>query len=97
MLAALNTYADLIAAPEICLPKTGALGSLVSYATDPNTKEYQPMHVNFGLFPPLDEEIKKKDERRRRMTQRAQRDFDAYLSTRHDIFVQEGDALATNL
>ena len=97
LLAALNTYADLIAAPEICLPKTGALGSLVAYATDPNTKEYQPMHVNFGLFPPLDEEIKKKDERRRRMTQRAQRDFDAYLSTRHDIFVQEGDALATSL
>ena len=53
--------------------------------------------MNFGLFPPLDEEIKKKDERRRRMTQRAQRDFDAYLSTRHDIFVQEGDALVTNL
>ena len=53
--------------------------------------------MNFGLFPPLDEEIKKKDERRRRMTQRAQRDFDEYLSTRHDIFVLEGDALVTNL
>lgn len=91
LLAALNTYADLVGASQMHLPTTGALGSLVAYATNPNTTDYQPMHVNFGLFPPLDTEIKKKDERRARMTQRAHEDFDAYLRLRSDLFGQRSD------
>lgn len=91
LLAALNTYADLVGASQMHLPTTGALGSLVAYATNPNTTDYQPMHVNFGLFPPLDMEIKKKDERRARMTQRAHEDFDAYLRLRSDLFGQRSD------
>ncbi len=54
LLAALNTYADLAGAPLAPLPATTALGSLVAYATSPETADYQPMHVNFGLVPPLE-------------------------------------------
>jgi methylenetetrahydrofolate--tRNA-(uracil-5-)-methyltransferase len=40
-----------------------ALGALLAYATDPDTTPYQPMHVNFGLMPPLEPPVKGKRER----------------------------------
>lgn len=85
LLAALNTCADLLGAPVVTLPATGALGSLVAYATDPATTGYQPMHVNFGLFPPLEEHIRNKAERRAAMVARARADLDAYLASREDL------------
>lgn len=85
LLAALNTYAELAGAPPVLLPATGALGSLVAYATDPATSGYQPMHVNFGLFPPLDEPIRNKAERRAAMAARARADLDAYLASRPEL------------
>ena len=85
LLAALNTYAALTGAPAVILPLTGALGSLAAYATDPVTSGYQPMHVNFGLFPPLEEHIRNKAERRAAMVARARADLDAYLAGRPDL------------
>ena len=85
LLAALNTYAALTGAPAVILPLTGALGSLAAYATDPATSSYQPMHVNFGLFPPLEEHIRNKAERRAAMVTRARADLDAYLAGRPDL------------
>lgn len=55
LLAALNTYAEAVGAAPVELPRVGALGALVGYATDPATVGYQPMHVNFGLVPPLED------------------------------------------
>ena len=52
LLAALNTYAEAIEVAPVELPRVGALGALVGYATDPATVGYQPMHVNFGLVLP---------------------------------------------
>ncbi len=85
LLGALNTYAALTGAPAVILPLTGALGSLAAYATDPATSGYQPMHVNFGLFPPLEEHIRNKAERRAAMVTRARADLDAYLAGRPDL------------
>ena len=53
LMAALNTYADIVGAPAAVLPASTALGALLAYATDPETGHYEPMHVNFGLVPPL--------------------------------------------
>ena len=87
LLAALNTYAELIGAPAVELPPTGALGSLVAYATDPATQGYQPMHVNFGLVPPLtDGKRRSKRDRYAAYSSRALADLDAYLATRGDVF-----------
>ena len=85
LLGALNTYAALTGAPAVILPLTGALGSLAAYATDPATSGYQPMHVNFGLFPPLEEHIRNKAERRAAMVARARADLDVYLAGRPDL------------
>ena len=87
LLAALNTWADLAGTPAVSLPRTGALGSLVAYATDPETVGYQPMHVNFGLVPPLEDAKRRgKRERYAAYADRALKDLDAYLQARADLF-----------
>ncbi len=86
LLAALNTYADIKQLEQVSLPKTGALGSLVAYATNPETSPYQPMHVNFGIVPPLEGPRLKKRDRYGRYADRAIADLTAYIETRHDLF-----------
>lgn len=57
---AITVWHDLqgIAVPR--LPRETAFGALMAYASDPLVKDYQPMHVNFGIFEPLDRPIKPK-------------------------------------
>ena len=87
LLAALNTFADLAGADPVALQRTGALGSLVAYATDPATEGYQPMHANFGLVPPLsDGRRRSKRDRYAAYAERALADLDAYLAARPDLF-----------
>ena len=88
LLAALNTYAELTDAPPVSLPRTGALGSLVAYATDPATRDYQPMHVNYGLVPPLENPPRNKERRRAALADRARSDLDAYLALRPDLGIE---------
>lgn len=86
LLAAVNTYADLRGLTRLALPATGSLGSLVAYATDPATTGYQPMHVNFGLFPPLEDAPRGRERRRALYAERARRDLSRYLAERCDLF-----------
>lgn len=91
LLAALNTYADLSGAPRVELPVTGALGSLVAYATDRATEDYQPMHVNFGVVPPLSDGVRRsKRDRYAAYSSRALGDLDAYLASRAELFPSKG-------
>jgi methylenetetrahydrofolate--tRNA-(uracil-5-)-methyltransferase len=43
---------------------TTALGSLAHYVTHANPATFQPMNVNFGLFPPLKTQVKGREKRR---------------------------------
>ena len=87
LLAALNTYADLNGLEAAVLPATGAFGSLAAYATNPATQGYQPMHVNFGIVPPLDgPRIRNKRERYAAYAQRALTDLDRFMDRRADLF-----------
>jgi methylenetetrahydrofolate--tRNA-(uracil-5-)-methyltransferase len=36
------------------------MGALVGHLTNTATRDFQPMNVNFGLFPPLSERTPKK-------------------------------------
>lgn len=91
LLAALNTYADLAGLEPVSLPATGALGSLVAYATDPATQDYQPMHVNFGIVPPLEDgRLRSKRDRYVAYAERAQADLAAYLASRADLGIKAG-------
>ncbi len=64
-------------------PPTTALGALLAHITGgADASTYQPMNVNFGLFPPLNLEGKsKKADRKRLYTTRAREALDDWLPT----------------
>ncbi|HKQ33532.1 MAG TPA: methylenetetrahydrofolate--tRNA-(uracil(54)-C(5))-methyltransferase (FADH(2)-oxidizing) TrmFO, partial [Thermodesulfobacteriota bacterium] len=43
----------------VVLPPETATGSLLRYISDGSVKNFQPMNINFGLFPPPGEKIRK--------------------------------------
>jgi methylenetetrahydrofolate--tRNA-(uracil-5-)-methyltransferase len=51
---------------------------LVHYLTDARVKEFQPMNVNFGLFPPLEGRVKGR-EKKRAMSERALKDLGEWI------------------
>ncbi|HST37283.1 MAG TPA: methylenetetrahydrofolate--tRNA-(uracil(54)-C(5))-methyltransferase (FADH(2)-oxidizing) TrmFO [Allosphingosinicella sp.] len=59
-------------------PLTTALGALLGHITGgADAASYQPMNVNFGLFPPIEGRMKKAD-RKKRYTDRAKADLAAW-------------------
>jgi methylenetetrahydrofolate--tRNA-(uracil-5-)-methyltransferase len=83
--AAVGLLAGLMSAAEIAgdawapPPRTTALGALLAHITgDAEAESYQPMNVNFGLFPPL-HEVKKK-QRKEAYTERAKVDLGAWMA-----------------
>ncbi len=62
LLAGLMSVAELAGRAIAPPPVETALGALLGHITGGAAAEsYQPMNVNFGLFPPLDENVRKKD------------------------------------
>ncbi|MDO4405451.1 MAG: methylenetetrahydrofolate--tRNA-(uracil(54)-C(5))-methyltransferase (FADH(2)-oxidizing) TrmFO [Atopobiaceae bacterium] len=90
LFAAVNTYADLKGLDRLTLPATTAFGALVAYATNPQTDPYQPMHVNFGLVPPLGGRRMRKGERYAAYAARAKQDLALCLQQRQDLFADRG-------
>ncbi len=77
--AAAERLGQNMAAP----PATTALGALLNHITGgANADTYQPMNINFGLFPPPDGGIGKRD-RKQFMSTRALRDLDSWLGSGH--------------
>jgi methylenetetrahydrofolate--tRNA-(uracil-5-)-methyltransferase len=61
-------------------PPTTAMGALLGHITKgADAATFQPMNVNFGLFPPLDAGTRGK-ERKQALSARALADFDAWLA-----------------
>ncbi len=62
-------------------PPTTAIGALLAHITGGASAEtFQPMNVNFGLFPPIATSIRGR-ERKKLLSQRALADLDAWLGT----------------
>jgi len=63
-------------------PRTTAMGALLSHITgEANAETFQPMNVNFGLFPILTE-ARGGRERKHLYTERAKKDFGDWLTSR---------------
>ncbi len=84
--ASVGLLAGLMAAGELAgrewtaPPRTTALGALLSHITgDAEAESYQPMNINFGLFPPPGEDVKKK-QRKLAYTSRAKADLAEWLA-----------------
>lgn len=58
-------------------PPESALGALIHHVTNAEVKHFQPMNVNYGLFPELAGKIKKK-ERRGKLAERALTEIDRW-------------------
>lgn len=71
LLAALGVASDLGGIEPFVMPAQSALGALMAYAGDATTKNYQPMHVNWGIVDPLPTRIKGKKDRYAAYAQRA--------------------------
>jgi methylenetetrahydrofolate--tRNA-(uracil-5-)-methyltransferase len=62
-------------------PPTTALGALLGHITGgADAASFQPMNVNFGLFPPLAEAAARRIERKPLLVQRARADLGAWLA-----------------
>ncbi|MBE5072873.1 methylenetetrahydrofolate--tRNA-(uracil(54)-C(5))-methyltransferase (FADH(2)-oxidizing) TrmFO [Erythrobacteraceae bacterium E2-1 Yellow Sea] len=88
--SAIGLVAGMMAACELAgrewspLPATTAMGALLSHITgDAEAETYQPMNVNFGLFPPL-HEVKKK-QRKEAYTTRAKADLSEWLAGQEPV------------
>lgn len=88
LLAALDVWTSRLGHPAFSPPETTALGSLIRYATDPDTAPYQPMHVNFGLVPPLEKRVGGRRLRYAAYAERAAADLQRALEDRSDLDLQ---------
>jgi len=75
LLAGLFTARELTDETLPTPPVESALGALLAHITgDADAELYQPMNVNFGLFPPLEKRVKKRD-RKKAYADRARQAF----------------------
>lgn len=80
LLAGLNGARRALGSPPLVPPETTAVGALVRYLTQASPKDFQPMNVNYGLFPPLKGRVPKK-ERRAALARRALEDLEHWMSS----------------
>ncbi|MFD1611232.1 methylenetetrahydrofolate--tRNA-(uracil(54)-C(5))-methyltransferase (FADH(2)-oxidizing) TrmFO [Sphingomonas tabacisoli] len=96
--AAIGLLAGRFAAAELAgqtlapPPGTTALGALLGHITGgAEADSYQPMNVNFGLFPPV-EGAPKKAERKLALTGRAKRDLEGWIEENRLLRAQSRSA-----
>ncbi|MSN27011.1 MAG: methylenetetrahydrofolate--tRNA-(uracil(54)-C(5))-methyltransferase (FADH(2)-oxidizing) TrmFO [Geobacter sp.] len=69
-LAGVTTAALARGAEAVIPPPETAMGALMAHITNADARHFQPMNVNYGLFPELPGRVKKK-ERRQKLAERA--------------------------
>lgn len=82
LVAALGLHAAERGGQPVALPRETALGALLHHATDPGTDPYQPMHVNFGIVPPLEGRRLSKRERYAAYSARGAAALDSWVAER---------------
>lgn len=71
LIAGINAAKTALGREPIEFPEETALGSMARYITEADPQNFQPMNINFGLFPDLGERIKSKVERAEKHAERA--------------------------
>jgi methylenetetrahydrofolate--tRNA-(uracil-5-)-methyltransferase len=73
LVAGVNGARLLLGEPLITFPGQTMLGALLHYVTHADPQHFQPMKPNFGLFPPLEEQVRGRRQRRQAHAERARR------------------------
>lgn len=76
--AAYSAAARVNGEEPVPFPRETAIGSLTHYISHYEGKNFQPMNVNFGLMPPLEKRVPKK-EKNEKIARRALAALDAFL------------------
>lgn len=71
LMAGINAARILTGKEPLAFPRDTAHGSLAHYITTADPAHFQPMNINFGLFPPVYQKTRDKKERYRMITYRA--------------------------
>ena len=79
LLAGLNAARRVAGERPVVPPAVTAIGALVRYITQADPDHFQPMNINFGLFPPLEPYLRKREDRRRAIVERALRELDGWI------------------
>ncbi len=59
MIAGINAARYVLGMSPVNVPPESSIGSLLRYITDESVKHFQPMNINFGLFPPIAKRVPK--------------------------------------
>jgi methylenetetrahydrofolate--tRNA-(uracil-5-)-methyltransferase len=62
-------------------PSETAIGALAAYISRESTGNFQPMNVNFGLMPGIDERIRDKRQRNRRIAEQSLKKLGDFMNT----------------
>jgi methylenetetrahydrofolate--tRNA-(uracil-5-)-methyltransferase len=79
LIAAMHAAALAQGSPLDPAPRASAFGSLLHYITGADPKNFQPANITFDLLPPLDRDIRDRQQRHRQQCERALRDFDHWF------------------
>ncbi|NLY74647.1 MAG: FADH(2)-oxidizing methylenetetrahydrofolate--tRNA-(uracil(54)-C(5))-methyltransferase TrmFO [Firmicutes bacterium] len=71
LIAGINCARFVNGREPIAFPPETALGALINYIIRADPKYFQPMNINFGLFPELADKPRGKQERRRKIAERS--------------------------
>lgn len=71
LVAGINAAKLAAGEDPLVFPAETAMGSMARYITSTNSKSFQPMNANFGLFPDLETKIRGKKERNEQHAERA--------------------------
>lgn len=66
-----HVAARILGEPELDFPAVTAHGALAHYISNQSIENFQPMNVNFGLFPGLEKRIRNKKEKNAALVHRA--------------------------
>ena len=64
IIAGINAASVILDKPLLDIPRDTALGSLINYITDAEVKNFQPMNINFGLFPSVKGKMRKAEKKK---------------------------------
>lgn len=81
LVAGINAARMALGEELLYFPHETALGAMARYITHTDAKNFQPMNVNFGIFPELGERVKSKPERAEKHATRALESIQNFINT----------------
>ena len=79
LMAGLHAARAELGLPPVEFPPETAHGALAHYVSNPNVENFQPMNVNFGIIPPLEQRFRKKKEKNTLLAQRSLDKLEEFL------------------